>query len=76
MWIIFFYREKMEFEREVVDKLKKTLEVGSEEIRKLKYLIVEIHLERDRVVMSQRHYSGSMRKVSRWRFKGERELGE
>ena len=28
------------------------------------------------MVMSQRCYSSTMREVPRWRFKGERELGE
>ena len=51
----------MELERQVVDKLKVKLEVGSEETGKFKYISVEILQERDQVVISHRHYSGSMR---------------
>ena len=49
----------MEFEEEVVGRLKERLEVGSKETGEFKYIGVEIRQEKYKIVKSQRKYQGS-----------------
>ena len=70
----FIYRGNKEFEEEVVGRLKERLKEGSEEVGDFKYIGVEIRQEKDKIVMSQRKYSMSMREVPKWRFRGDRKL--
>ena len=53
----FFYQGRIDFEGDVLKKLKEKLEVQWEETWNFKYISVRIRQEWDRVVMSPRHYS-------------------
>ena len=56
----FLYSSNGQFEWKVVEKLKKRLNIGCEETVKFKYIGVGIRQEKDKVVMSQQHYSRSI----------------
>ena len=58
----------------MIEKLKEKLEVGCEEKVNFKYIGVRVNQERDRVMLSQEHYSRGVKEVEMWRFKGDRTL--
>ena len=70
----FFYGGNELFTRSVIGKLKERLEVGCEEEVNFKYIGVRVNQERDRVVLSQEHYSAGVKEVEAWRFRGDRTL--
>ena len=66
-----FYGGVKDFEVNVVRRLKETGS-GCKEKASFKYIGVGIRQEKRKVVMSQRHYSRSIREVEKWKFGREK----